>query len=207
MSTDTNNININEPLDWLAEQITQGSWEDGDFQLPPGGNPWDYSLMEPLFDLLTPPQESRRCLEWVFFKEIPLANPSPPRKTAKPVSEHGTRWKSRHCVSNLNSSSCCCCYQYPMTDEETFISSQELEPLFPVGYYDMTNKKRGVTQGRGKWKGKEVMKLMQCTSQRYGCEFKALFCRVHNAMEIYTKCDHNVSDFCACSEWSDIQWG
>jgi hypothetical protein len=83
MHSDTENID--EPLDWSVEQITQGPWEDGDFQLPPGGNPWDYSL-EPLLDLLPPPGESRCCLEWHLFKEIPLANPSHPCRTAKPVS-------------------------------------------------------------------------------------------------------------------------
>ena len=71
----------------------------------------------------------------------------------------------------------------------------ESESLFPVGFYDMTPTKRGVTKGRGDWKGKEALRLAHCSAEKNGCRFKARFCRVAHGMEIFTSGKHDV---CTC---------
>ena len=80
-----------------------------------------------------------------------------------------------------------------VTDGEKAIIASESESLFPVGFYDMTPAKRGVTKGRGDWKGKEALRLAHCSAEKNGCRFKARFCRVVNGMEIFTSGTHDVS--------------
>lgn len=82
---------------------------------------------------------------------------------------------------------------YSVTDDEQNIMASESETLFPVGFYDMTPAKRGVTKGRGDWKGKEALRLAHCSAEKNGCLFKARFCRIANGMEIFTSGTHNVS--------------
>lgn len=79
-----------------------------------------------------------------------------------------------------------------VTDGEKAIIASESETLFPVGFYDMTPAKRGVTKGRGDWKGKEALRLAHCSAEKNGCRFKARFCRVVNGMEIYTSGTHDI---------------
>jgi hypothetical protein len=80
-----------------------------------------------------------------------------------------------------------------VTEDEQNIMVAESETLFPVGFYDMTPAKRGVTKGRGDWKGKEALRLAHCSAEKNGCLFKARFCRIANGMEIFTSGTHNVS--------------
>lgn len=80
-----------------------------------------------------------------------------------------------------------------LTDEEKAAIAKESETLFPVGFYDMTPTKRGVTKGRGDWKGKEALRLAHCSAEKNGCRFKVRFCRVPNGMEIHTSGNHDVS--------------
>lgn len=79
-----------------------------------------------------------------------------------------------------------------VTDAEKAIITTESETLFPVGFYDMTPAKRGVTKGRGDWKGKEALRLAHCSAEKNGCRFKARFCRVMNGMEIFTSGTHDI---------------
>lgn len=79
-----------------------------------------------------------------------------------------------------------------VTTSEKAIIASESETLFPVGFYDMTPAKRGVTKGRGDWKGKEALRLAHCSAEKNGCRFKARFCRVVNGMEIYTSGTHDI---------------
>jgi hypothetical protein len=79
-----------------------------------------------------------------------------------------------------------------VTDDEKNMMSSESDTLFPVGFYDMTPAKRGVTKGRGDWKGKEALRLAHCSAEKNGCRFKARFCRIVNGMEIFTSGTHNV---------------
>lgn len=72
---------------------------------------------------------------------------------------------------------------------------RESQTLFPVGFYEMTSQKRGVTRGRGQWRGKEVLRLSHCTAERAGCKFKVRFCRIYNGIEVFTSGEHNVSYF------------
>lgn len=80
-----------------------------------------------------------------------------------------------------------------VTEDERGVIKSESETLFPVGFYDMTPAKRGVTKGRGDWKGKEALRLAHCSAEKNGCRFKARFCRVMNGMEIFTSGTHDVS--------------
>jgi len=80
-----------------------------------------------------------------------------------------------------------------VTQEEKNIIVSQSEKLFPVGFYDMTPTKRGVTKGRGDWKGKEALRLAHCSAEKNGCRFKARFCRVAKGMEIFTSGQHDVS--------------
>ena len=81
-----------------------------------------------------------------------------------------------------------------VTDDERAIMHSQSDTLFPVGFYDMTPTKRGVTKGRGDWKGKEALRLAHCSAEKNGCRFKARFCRIANGMEIFTSGDHDVSE-------------
>ena len=80
-----------------------------------------------------------------------------------------------------------------VTEDERALITKQSETLFPVGFYDMTPTKRGVTKGRGDWKSKEALRLAHCSAEKNGCRFKARFCRVENGMEIFTSGDHDVS--------------
>ena len=108
----------------------------------------------------------RLWLPWEFCKLIEPPKGAPPFGREKPSS---------------------------VTDDEKDIMASESETLFPVGFYDMTPAKRGVTKGRGDWKGKEALRLAHCSAEKNGCLFKARFCRVANGMEIFTSGTHNVS--------------
>eukprot|EP00521_Asterionellopsis_glacialis_P017056 CAMPEP_0195292084 /NCGR_PEP_ID=MMETSP0707-20130614/8603_1 /TAXON_ID=33640 /ORGANISM="Asterionellopsis glacialis, Strain CCMP134" /LENGTH=474 /DNA_ID=CAMNT_0040352473 /DNA_START=59 /DNA_END=1483 /DNA_ORIENTATION=- len=110
--------------------------------------------------------QKRQWLSWECFKSCPIMNPCPPfgRPTPAPVSE-----------------------------QERAIMDRESQALFPVGFYEMTSQKRGVTRGRGQWRGKEVLRLSHCTAERAGCKFKVRFCRVFNGIEVFTSGEHNVS--------------
>lgn len=108
----------------------------------------------------------RLWLPWEFCKLIePPKHALPPFGWAKPAS---------------------------VTDQEKDVIVSESETLFPVGFYDMTPAKRGVTKGRGDWKGKEALRLAHCSAEKNGCRFKARFCRVVNGMEIHTSGTHDV---------------
>ncbi|CAB9519293.1 expressed unknown protein [Seminavis robusta] len=80
-----------------------------------------------------------------------------------------------------------------VTVEEKHVIATESETLFPVGFYDMTPAKRGVTKGRGDWKGKEALRLAHCSAEKNGCRFKARFCRVMSGMEIFTSGTHDIT--------------
>lgn len=79
-----------------------------------------------------------------------------------------------------------------VSEDERALIIKQSESLFPVGFYDMTPTKRGVTKGRGDWKGKEALRLAHCSAEKNGCHFKARFCRVESGMEIFTSGNHDV---------------
>lgn len=108
----------------------------------------------------------REWLEWKCFKIITEMSAPPPYGMAKPA---------------------------PINEEEINIIARECNELFPVGFYEMTCKKRGVTKGRGEWRNKEALRLLHCTAERAGCKFKARFCRIINGMEVWTSGEHDYS--------------
>ena len=81
----------------------------------------------------------------------------------------------------------------PITASEKICIAKESNPLFPIGFYNLTSAKRGVTKGRGQWKGKETLCLLYCSADKSGCPFKARFVRTSQGLEIWTSGEHNVS--------------
>ena len=78
-----------------------------------------------------------------------------------------------------------------ITSEECALLAKCNRDLFPVGFYEMTCKNRGVTRGRGEWKNKETLKLVHCGAERLGCKFKVRYCRVATGVEVWTSGVHN----------------
>mmetsp|Transcript_25119 Transcript_25119/g.38868 ORF Transcript_25119/g.38868 Transcript_25119/m.38868 type:complete len:308 (+) Transcript_25119:121-1044(+) len=79
----------------------------------------------------------------------------------------------------------------PVTNEETVLIAKQNRNLFPIGFYEMTCRKRGVTKGRGEWKDKETLKLVHCCAERQGCIFKVRYCRVVAGIEVWTSGAHD----------------
>lgn len=127
------------------------------------------STNEPPMDMnrqRSPSIKKRAWLPWDLYKYAKLIDPPPPFGQSTPA---------------------------PITEDELHMVLQESNILFPVGFYDMTPIRRGVTKGRGFWRGKEALRLAHCSAEKTGCSFKARFCRIANGMEIYTSGEHNVS--------------
>ena len=81
--------------------------------------------------------------------------------------------------------------QTPITSLEKTCIAKESNPLFPIGFYNLTAAKRGVTKGRGQWRDKETLCLLYCSADKAGCPFKARFARTSNGIEIWTSGEHD----------------
>lgn len=83
--------------------------------------------------------------------------------------------------------------QIPTTQLEKTCIAKESNPIFPTGFYQLSNSKRGVTKGRGQWREKETLCLLHCSAENGGCPFKARFARTANGIEIWTSAEHDLS--------------
>jgi len=81
----------------------------------------------------------------------------------------------------------------PITASEKTCIAKETNPLFPIGFHNLTSAKRGVTKGRGPLRGKETLCLLYCSADKAGCPFKARFLRTSQGIEIWTSGEHDAS--------------
>ena len=91
-----------------------------------------------------------RKLEWKHLKTIFTANSPYGLLLHQPGNVHGRKGSNKPKPINI-------------TDEEKLMIANQNRELFPVGFYEMTCKTRGVTRGRGKdTRSKYLVSLFSC---------------------------------------------
>lgn len=78
-----------------------------------------------------------------------------------------------------------------VTPNEKTAIAKTSNPLFPIGFYNLTSSKRGVTRGRGPWSGRETLCLLHCSADKSGCKYKARYCRTGGGVEIWSSGEHD----------------
>ena len=147
-----------------------------------------------------PKKKEFRKLKWSHLKTIYTNNS--PYGLLLNNSNSGVGGRSSHKSKPID-----------ITDEESVLIAKQSRDLFPVGFYEMTCKKRGVTKGRGtfplvsnismpgehlisialqgEWRDKETLKLVHCGAERQGCKFKVRYFRVIAGIEVWTNGEHD----------------
>jgi len=79
----------------------------------------------------------------------------------------------------------------PVSANEKVTIATTASSLFPIGFYNLTSSKRGVTRGRGPWRGRETLCLLHCSADKAGCKYKARYCRTETGVEIWSNGAHD----------------
>lgn len=79
----------------------------------------------------------------------------------------------------------------PVSPNEKVTIATTASSLFPIGFYNLTSSKRGVTRGRGPWRGRETLCLLHCSADKAGCKYKVRYCRTETGVEIWSNGAHD----------------